>query len=743
MTTQAQATAQLILQRMGIPDMRGVYVLGSFANPVTFASQQMRAFNLMWALFTDKRLSDTDSVAVVGGGLAGLTVAAAAALKHTKVTIIEKATQPLYLQRGNFTRYVHPNILNWPERGADVAHTKFPIMNWHAARVDDVVSQIEGQWDLISNRVSKRFGYEVDGIVPVGKRTSVKANRIYGSGPTLVDEEYDCVIIAVGFGMEKSMSNVSFRSYWDNDGLHRELEPAPKAKRFLITGCGDGGLIDALRLRISNFKHEQLVSEFFSQPDMKDVRETLLQIDKELTLETDDHITSQKLYKEYKDRLGIPPSLKERIKLRLRLDTDVTLNSPNPTPLSLRSSILNRFATFLLTEHGDLHYEQGMVQIKTENDEFAATFVRDKGLSRSKEFDEVIVRHGPNPSVNRLLPEETCRFLRKMWSANKDPTTERLWDEQFFTNSTAEAVITSAKAIDLAAQQFSGAFSVLYDPRNVKSVAVASFGGTGGGYVVTYKKGASIAESDRKGFLAGIPVTYVEDSESPSAVAALRIGSGIYNYDSSQRDGRHTPGIGSLGCFVRLNTGEVAILSTKTVLAGRPDDVIGDRIARLTHLQAGEVSMIAKLSAFTPISTGQINFADAAVAVLDSDVKYDPTVPKEPQLPTTWRVGDHSVRQRVFKIGRTTGLTFGTVVGIDEDISVRYDDEHCNFESQIAIESDAGSTFFSSGDSGAVIVGMDGTVLGLGFAVESSGKFTFVAPIIRVLELLNCELLLS
>lgn len=738
MTAQAQATAQLILERMGIPDLPGVYVLGSFASPVTFASQQERAFNLVWALLTSKRLSETNSVAVVGGGLAGLTVAAAAVLKQCKVTIIEKASQPLYLQRGNFTRYVHPNILNWPEPGAEIADTKFPIMNWHAAHVDDVVSQIEAQWDLISNRVSKRFGYEVDAISPVDKRTSVRANRIYGSGPTLVDEQFDCVIIAVGFGMEKSMSNVKFHSYWDNDGLHRELEPAPKVKRYLITGCGDGGLIDALRLRISNFKHEHLVSEFFSQVDMKEARETLLAIDGEFTLKTDDHITSQRLYKEYKERLAIPRALEERIKLRLRPDTHVTLNSPNPTPLSLRSSILNRFATFLLTEYGDLHYAQGMVQIKPENDEFAATFVRDKGLSHSKKFDEVIVRHGPDPSVNRLLPEETCELLRKMWSTNRDPTTERLWDESFFTTSTAEVVISSAKAIDLAAQQFPGAFSVLYDPKNVKSVAVASFGITGG-YVVTFKKGSSIPESDRKGFLAGIPVTYVADSESLSAVSPIKIGGGIYNADSDQG---YPQGLGSLGCFVRLNTGEAAILSTKTVLAGEPDDAIGDRIAHLSYVQAAEASIIAKLSAFTPISTSKINFADAAVAVLDPDVDYDPTLPKELQLPTLCGAGSPSAGQRVFKIGRTTGLTFGTVVGIDEDVPVRYSDKFCNFEGLIAIDSVAGSTFFAPGDSGAVIVGMDGIVLGLGFAFDSIGQTTFAAPIAPILEFFKCELLL-
>src|SRR4051794_29913623 len=102
MTAKGNKSAQTILGRMSVPGLEQVYVLGSFARLVTFSSQQCRAFNLIWALFETKKLSPGSSVAVIGGGLAGLTVAAAAALKRCDVTIIEKASQLLPLQRGNF-----------------------------------------------------------------------------------------------------------------------------------------------------------------------------------------------------------------------------------------------------------------------------------------------------------------------------------------------------------------------------------------------------------------------------------------------------------------------------------------------------------------------------------------------------------------------------------------------------------------------------------------------------------------
>ena len=66
-----QSVSHLILDRASIPSMSDVYLLGCFASNVTFHSQQRRAFNLIWALFEEGRLSSGKKTAVVGGGLAG------------------------------------------------------------------------------------------------------------------------------------------------------------------------------------------------------------------------------------------------------------------------------------------------------------------------------------------------------------------------------------------------------------------------------------------------------------------------------------------------------------------------------------------------------------------------------------------------------------------------------------------------------------------------------------------------
>src|SRR6185437_16381722 len=75
--TDDQRWAEL-LKRMTVPSHPAVYVLGCFAQHVTFYSQQVRAMNLIDALCKTGMLVEGSTIGVVGAGLAGLTVTAAA-----------------------------------------------------------------------------------------------------------------------------------------------------------------------------------------------------------------------------------------------------------------------------------------------------------------------------------------------------------------------------------------------------------------------------------------------------------------------------------------------------------------------------------------------------------------------------------------------------------------------------------------------------------------------------------------
>src|SRR4051794_15004886 len=118
-----------------------VFALGYATRRLTVHTQQNRAINLAALLRGDKRFgldqeqierfNKVKNVCVIGGGVTGMTFAAGAALIGKKVTLIERHTELLHLQRGNHTRWIHPNIYDWPRRNSEYNKTDLPFLNWN------------------------------------------------------------------------------------------------------------------------------------------------------------------------------------------------------------------------------------------------------------------------------------------------------------------------------------------------------------------------------------------------------------------------------------------------------------------------------------------------------------------------------------------------------------------------------------------------------------------------------------
>lgn len=142
-----------------------LYLVGTFDSGVTVMHQQVRAMNLVWALVESGRVrcinsgdsGRTSSIAIVGGGFAGLTAAAALMKKEAdaKIAIFEQRDTLLPLQQGSDSRWLHPRIYDWPEEGSEASVAMLPVLNWTAARASDVVVQIMAEWrTLVSTTVT-------------------------------------------------------------------------------------------------------------------------------------------------------------------------------------------------------------------------------------------------------------------------------------------------------------------------------------------------------------------------------------------------------------------------------------------------------------------------------------------------------------------------------------------------------------------------------------------------------------
>ena len=126
-----------------------LFLVCAFDRGVTVWSQQVRALNLAFALVKSGKidcLSDRTprkQVAIIGGGFAGLTLAAGLIKKgvNAELTIFEQCDTLMPLQQGSDSRWLHPHIYDWPREGSEAGVAMLPVLNWTAARASDVVVQ--------------------------------------------------------------------------------------------------------------------------------------------------------------------------------------------------------------------------------------------------------------------------------------------------------------------------------------------------------------------------------------------------------------------------------------------------------------------------------------------------------------------------------------------------------------------------------------------------------------------------
>jgi len=90
-----------------------VFQIGCQSTPLNFASQQLRAFKLTWALDTNDLIKGK-KIAVIGAGLAGLTAGIVCLIKDVEeLTLYERTHELMALQHGTLHRYVHPMVFQW------------------------------------------------------------------------------------------------------------------------------------------------------------------------------------------------------------------------------------------------------------------------------------------------------------------------------------------------------------------------------------------------------------------------------------------------------------------------------------------------------------------------------------------------------------------------------------------------------------------------------------------------------
>lgn len=348
----------------------GLYLLGSLERGLTVYKQQLRAHNLIWALWELHREGrrPIGDIAIVGGGIAGLTAAACVLARFggtVAITLFEQLWDLCPLQQGSDARWLHPRIYDWPRYGSRAPGASVPVLNWSEGRASDVARTVVREFGEYceafaqpATPLSVILGLQhlqVKGanreIEWVGTR-AIRSGTYFQLGATEGrSARFDTIILASGFGLERISAKYPTPSYWRNEQLGQPALDGGRT-RYIVSGFGDGALVDLCRLRIERFRQDTIVYELFgSDPEQAEGR-----LEEELDKSGDENLYP--LFIKLEDELLT--GARDELSRRLRKDTAVTMHlSGQRTSVKSfasifgeGSSILSRLLTFLLYRCG-------------------------------------------------------------------------------------------------------------------------------------------------------------------------------------------------------------------------------------------------------------------------------------------------------------------------------------------------------------------------------------------------------
>ena len=192
---------------------------------------------------------------------------------------------------------------------------------------------------------------------------------------------------------------------------------------------------------------------------------------------------------------------------------------------------------------------------------------------------------------------------------------------------------------------------------------------------------------------------------------------------------------GTIGAKINKG-GTIYALSNNHVYARENAASLGETIYQPgrydLNCASGSQYAWATLGFFRSISFSGTNTVDVALAKLNNANDLSASTPPGGYGTPASGTATASVGQAVMKYGRTTGLTTGTVTGINVTIRVQYTDGIATFANQVQIKGNQGS-FSRAGDSGSLIVTQSGRIpIALLFAGGQTS--TFGNPIGPVLQ---------
>ncbi|MCK1574135.1 NAD(P)-binding protein [Bradyrhizobium sp. 174] len=728
-----------------------VHVLVPRLGPVSFYSQQKRAYNLVSALRLEDKLPPGTTVGVVGAGLAGVTAAAAAHMLRCDVTLFESNEARFHQQHGNHTRYIHPNVVEWPRRRWDESETDMPFLNWSAGDCAMVIEDIEDQWKAFPIEFKKSH------FVRVSKFRRNSAS-ITGSSP-FYHREFKIVLITAGFGAENTFG-LSQRSYWSDEHWHQLL--STDGKSFFVSGTGDGGLIDATRLALLKFDQGEVLKRVMTSSSLLDIAEDLISADAEArsictaspTPETRAN-ASEFLYNRYNElkvqtRL---PALQVRENFKR-----IVLNSTLPTALDINASIVNRVIVHGLVADGVIEYESGELCGFPRNKfpghlklrESSRDVISGEDDDRTvKDIDEIIIRHGAAGALVPILGRKAKKLLAHSDQVDQLGREEHWREIEFQTPVRFKPSNRIAQRRGVRHLEEFEAFLRRIDvkPWSIK-VAVGSDELAEWSVEVDLENRTKLLKANRKAFhrLSIVPAKISSWDNRQGVMLPterlrpLTLGAGITSYKAPNE----YEAVGAVSCFAKASDGKIVLVTAGPVLKYNRLYQPSTRDAETKDEgdQTEDPNLIAtvkKTHRTKRLGNNSRNTLEVGYAILAPTVEYIPSFSPAHQLPIPRRLApaDYELLQKeVWIIG--FGSPLKGVVDAVKMTDVKVGLEEGLFEVAVRDPVHLGELIL-----GAVVMTLDGTMLGLVCGGDDGGATykdrVLVYPLGPALTQLECK----
>jgi hypothetical protein len=340
-------TSEEIIGAAKVPNTKSVFVLGCLESRVTVYAQQVRALNLIDAIIEKGLVRSNGRVAIIGGGAAGITAAAALALAMPDlrtIDVYEQKDDLLHLQLKSPDRYLHPHIYDWPNRGSLAPEAGLPILNWTAGTAGEVAAQILASFDAIRMHTRTIHTKPASRVERV-QAAPIEGCRIFVAGDHRGGEFYDIAILSVGFGYERLITEKN-RSYWDPHQLSGPIRKDEPLHHILVSGNGDGGLLDFITVAFQGVSHREILDFITRYPGIDAVARALREVEEKAWSVDESAID---IYEQYNEHVltVLPNNLLLEVAEKLRPSVTVFFHTRDEHLFRRDTAVLNRFAVFL------------------------------------------------------------------------------------------------------------------------------------------------------------------------------------------------------------------------------------------------------------------------------------------------------------------------------------------------------------------------------------------------------------